>query len=234
MDRAQVVSKTISTFNSLRSKAAELFAEENIIGHSDLMIEEFFEAQFNPFVRDVHKAIMDVPANDYTIIAIEQWVKALARQAEQLESGNHKLEHAEAFYIHQKYIPVLANELNDAKLKLLEKLFSDESHQVSDEGSKLVEQKSNLKPAGVACFLAQLMNFGVVRTDIPTETLLSILAPVMGYSSEEIEGSLLFDKENHRFTAKANAQELEALAKVVRSMAARIENQLSVTLKQGE
>lgn len=232
MDRAQVVSQTIATFNSLRDQVAELFLESSIVSKSELMIEEYFEAKFNPFVRQVQAEIRSVPLNDYAVVSIDLWVKSLNIQIDELDGGSHNFKHAESVYIHRKYLPELVRVLNDIKLELLENLYKSEALDNSVRPVRTFDTHRPISSGGVSALVAQLINFGVIRQDIPPDAIAKVLAPLMGFSPQDILNTLVYDRENHRYTANASAQELAILTKLIKSISARIENQQSTKEKQ--
>jgi len=225
MDRAQVVSQTIATFNTLRDKATELFSEESILSRSELMIEEYFEAKFNPFLRKAKATIESIPLNDYTVVAIDSWIKNLKVSIDHLEGGTHSLRHAESVYIHQKYLPQLVNFLGNVKLEVLESIFKTHEEVSAPTPISTVKNHKGLAPGALSSLIAQLLNFGVFRNDLSPDMLARVLAPVLGCNAEDIANNLTYDKESHRFAGSGSAQELAALAKLMRSIAARIENQ---------
>jgi len=225
MDRAQVVSQTIATFNTLRDQVANLFSEESILSQSELMIEEYFEAKFNPFLRKAKVTIESIPLNDYTVVAIDLWLKNLKSSIDHLETGDHGLRHAESVYIHQKYLPRLISFLENVKLEILERIFKTQEHDSNPEVVSTNTNHKGLAPGALSSLIAQLLNFGVIRNDLSPDVLAKVLAPIVGCTTDDIALNLTYDRVNHRFTGNATTPELASLAKLMRSIAARIENQ---------
>lgn len=225
MDRAQVVSQTIATFNTLRDQVANLFSEESILSQSELMIEEYFEAKFNPFLRKAKVTVESIPLNDYTVVAIDLWLKNLKSTIDHLEIGDHGLRHAESVYIHQKYLPRLISFLENVKLEILESIFKTPDYDSDPEFVSTNTNHKGLAPGALSSLIAQLLNFGVIRNDLPPDVLAKVLAPIVGCTTDDIALNLTYDRVNHRFTGNATTPELASLAKLMRSIAARIENQ---------
>ncbi len=221
MSRAQIISKTIQSFNHLRSRTDELFAESTSNGKVEIMANELFESKLNPFLRELYKTVREIPLNDYTIIAIDSWIKQLNSK---IETTKNSLNDTGNFSL--KYMPSVIDSLNEVKLEVLELLLTEtENLEYTNKNQyrPLVSQ-SPLTPKGIAMLLVQLQNFGVIRPDIPFASISEVLAPFLGCEANEIEQHIYFDKENRRQSAKANNDDLVPLVKIMKSIIGRIEN----------
>lgn len=219
MSRAQIISQTIQSFNHLRSRTDELFTTN---GKAEIMANELFESKLNPFLRDLHKTIREIPLNDYTIIAIDSWIKQLNGKIETTKTNT-----ANTSNVTLKYMPSIINTLNEVKLEVLELLLT-ENENLEDSNKtqyRPINSKSPLTPKGVAMLLVQLQNFGVIRHDIPFSSIIEVLAPFLGCEASEIEQHIYFDKENRRQSAKVSRDDLSSLVKIMKSIIGRIENQ---------
>jgi hypothetical protein len=230
MERAKIVSQTISTFNELRAQANDVFSAQTILPHADMMIEEFFEAKLNPFIRSTKKRILLLPPNDYTIISIDSWIKALNKDLETLKNNPSEKEYAEVVYIQQKYIPMFADELKELKLEILEVLFKLEENQEQNMKNpvNISDGKAVISAGGVAFFIAQLYNFNAIRQDIPSSAVSKVIGPLMGSDPDQVDELLFFDRANHRMAGKSTNEDLANLGKLLRSIIARIENQIKL------
>lgn len=229
MERAQVISQTISTFNALQNQSSVLFSEANILNHAEIMIEEFFESGYNPFIRNLQSSIAGIPLNDYTVIALDSWLKTLTIQLERIKEGPSRTDYAEVVYIHQKYIPKLFDTLTDIKLELLEQLFTPEESPQDANSKKLgLSTETVLTPSSAAFLIAQLYNFGVIRQDVTPSVISQLLGPVLGCDANEMESAINFEKGSYRYIAQTNSEELIVLSKILRSITARVENQMKV------
>jgi hypothetical protein len=228
MDRSQIVSQTIRTFNELRSQAAEIFSEDSILDHTEVMIEEFFEAKFNPYLRKLMGVIVSLPVNDYTVIALDLWIKDIGNQISIIENGPRETDYPEVVYLKGKYLPKLVSSLAEIKLELLEQLFSTEDNTEHNENLRkpYLEQDTVLSANEAGFLLSQMINFRIIRTDISPSTASKVMGPLMGIDPCIIEKSIVFDKTNHRYTASISTDELILLSKVIKSILARIENQI--------
>ena len=120
MSRAQIISKTIQSFNHLRSRTDELFAESTSNGKVEIMANELFESKLNPFLRELYKTVREIPLNDYTIIAIDSWIKQLNSK---IETTKNSLNDTGNFTL--KYMPSVIDSLNEVKLEVLELLLTE-------------------------------------------------------------------------------------------------------------
>ena len=229
MDRAKIVSQTIAAFKLLRHQADEIFSEQSILSRSQVMIEEYFESKFNPFLRGLQSTIASIPQNDYTVIALDTWLKALSKQLDSIEGAPLETAYPEVIYIRQQYFPRLIDKLTDIKIELLERLFTPEENLPDDSVEKVirVDTETVLTPGSAAFLVAQLYNFKVINPEISPSTIAKIFGPMVGCDAQSIELAIAYDRTNHRFTAKANGEELVVLSKILRSISARVENRLS-------
>lgn len=229
MERAKIVSQTIAAFKQLRHQSDEIFSEESILSHTEVMIEEFFESKLNPFLRSLQLTIDNIPQNDYTVIALDSWLKALNKQLEITDGTPSETDYPEVIYIRQKYLPKLVDKLTDIKIELLEQLFTPEETLPNDSAEKviMVDTDTVLTSGSAAFLVAQLYNFKVINPEIPPSTIAKIFGPMVGCEPQSIEMAITYDKTNHRFTANANGDELVMLSKILRSISARVENRLS-------
>jgi len=149
MSRAQIINQTIQSFNSLRNQTDKLFLETNSNSEINIMANELFESKLNPFLRELYKTIRNIPLNDYTVIAIDSWIKELNCRIETIKSDADN-----ANGIPVKYLPKIIDTLNDIKLEILELLLSEHA---PSEGSNenqynSIESESPLSPQGLPCY----------------------------------------------------------------------------------
>lgn len=222
MSRAQIISKTIKTFNILRNQTDDLFLEAHGYGKAEIMGNELFESKLNPFLRELRKVVIDIPLNDYTVIAMDSWIKQLNAK---IEVAKSEINNTNSLII--EYIPHIIDTLNEVKLELLELLLSENDNLEGDNKSQYrpIDSKSPLTPKGVALLIVQLQNFGVIRHDIPSESITELMAPLFGFEPSEIGQHISYDKDNRRHFAKVDGDDLNSLVKIMKSIIGRIENQ---------
>jgi hypothetical protein len=224
MDRDKTVSAIISKFSELKKEFNELFSEERIIEKAELMIEEFFESKFNPFLQKLNKDITSLPLDDYTLIAIDLWTKDLNKKNIENEDLST---FAEVKYINQKYLPKLIDELKNLKLKILEDLFHNESSGSKNSQNILINYRKQVLSVNALAFLfTQLHNFNVIPNTSSLEESINLYCDLIGVPQEQIKEIVNQDNESMRLFANANVEELQVLSKILKSILSRTENQI--------
>jgi hypothetical protein len=224
MDRDKTVSAIIIKFSELKSEFNELFSEERIIEKADLMIEEFFESKFNPLINRMIKEITALPHDDYTLIAIDTWIKDLHKKHIANENLNA---FAEVRYIHEKYIPKLIVELKNIKLKILEDHFNTESPTAKSPHVLLKNYRKQALSANALAFLfSQLHNFNVIPNSDSLDGSIKLYCELVGIEYNNFFELLTLEDESLRLSASASVEELQILSKVLRSILSRTESQI--------
>ncbi|MFP4556878.1 MAG: hypothetical protein ACLFNU_08420 [Bacteroidales bacterium] len=228
MDRASIINRVINVFNKKQKQAEYIISAESIIPEAGIMIEEFFEAKFNPFLRELKREILELPLDDYSIIEIDTWIKSLSQNLDDIENGDIVKEFAELVYIKRKYIPKLIRHLKDIKLELIEKLFDINSGNIETSKESVIfdRELSGLSAGSTAELIAQLCNFNVITGDIGSEELADIFTSLTGCTASEIKNKLTYNGESHRYASNSSLEELIALRKVIKSIAARLDNDI--------
>jgi hypothetical protein len=231
MDRDKIVGNIISTFSRLRVDATKLFSEKSIIEKAEIMIEEFFELKFIPYIIRLKKEIISLPPDDYTIIAIDSWLKELNKSIIDLSTSNALEGYAEVRYIQQKYIPKLVETLKDTKLEILETHFSFNGQDKKQHQPFLTNSKTLLSQSAIAYMFTQLYNFNAISRDISIEEAIVLYCNLMGGNNDEVSGLILHDSESHRLTSKVTIEDLQLVSKLMKSILARTESDIQKTVK---
>ncbi|MFO8021906.1 MAG: hypothetical protein R6U65_05515 [Perlabentimonas sp.] len=236
MERAIIVNKIINVFNEKQKQAEYLFSAESIVPSAGVMIEEFFEAKLNPFLRDLKQEISGLPPDDYCIIEIDSWVKTLNQQLTSINEDDIGKEFAESVYIKRKYIPKLITYLKDIKLELIEKLFDIPTDNVKTSNETVIINKVNsiLSAGSIAELVAQLCNFNVISGDVEPDDLSEVFARLTGCSAPEIRRRLKYNSKNHRLETEISLEEMLALRKVIKSISARLENDIQIKSNEAD
>ena len=229
MDRANSLSKIISTFDKLITEGKNLFAPESILPNTSILIEEFFERSYNPYLKQAKGAIAELPIDDYIPISIDKWIKSLRNDLETSEY-NQPEEFAEVFYIKQKYIPLLIEEIQNIKLEVLEKLYLAEITSGKAVKSEMAEPRISAQEA--ALIISNLSNFGFFRQGVNFHEMLSIISPLVGISNYELEKIITKNRTTSRLEVEASVQEYEKAAKIFRAIAGRLENDAMIKRKK--
>lgn len=229
MDRANSLSKIIGTFDKLITEGKRLFASESILPNTSILIEEFFERSYNPYLKQAKRAIAELPIDDYIPISINKWIKSLRNDLETSEY-NQPEEFAEVFYIKQKYIPLLIEEIQNIKLEVLEKLYLAEITTDKEVKSEIAEPRISAQES--ALIISNLSNFGFFRQDVNLPEMLRIISPLVGISNYELEKNITINSTTSRMEVEASVKEYESVAKMLRAMAARLENDAMLKRKK--
>ncbi|MBC7125737.1 MAG: hypothetical protein H5T24_08915, partial [Bacteroidales bacterium] len=123
MERAKAIGQIIAVIKQLKKETDELFAPENIINHSELLIEEYFQQLFNPFLKKVKADIRSLPLDEYLPIELDSWIRILKMKLVAIERGEHTEKYAEVLYIKQRFYPELIDVLKELQLEALEAEF---------------------------------------------------------------------------------------------------------------
>lgn len=226
MERSKVLSKIILVIKQLKKEVHEVFRDENIITHSDLLIEEYFDQKFTPLVRNIVDKIRSLPQNEYLAIELEAWVKVIRARLNEFEQGVHSEKYAEVLYIKRHYYPKLIKVLNELKLEVLENEFDART----DKPDFRVDSGPNtliISDEVVAALVALLYNFNLISAQNTLEDICRQFAGLTGFSAKDIYNRLSVEQQSGRLNAEISRNELEILAKLLKSMLSRTEYVLS-------
>lgn len=224
MERAKVIGQIIAVIKQLKKETDELFAPENIINHSELLIEEYFQQLFNPFLNKVKADIRALPLDEYLPIEIDSWIRILRLKLVAIERGQHNEKYAEVLYIKQRFYPELINVLKELQLEVLETEFDARVDREQLAKPLLGPNTIVLSLESVALLIAMLYNFNIISGAIPIDDICKNFAAMTGYKAEDIKALLRFDEGNGRLTTIVKAYDMDVLLKLLKSMCARIEN----------
>lgn len=226
MDRTKLVQRIIICIKQLKEEADELFKPDNIISHSDLMIEEYFLQKFNPYLDKVKHDIKELPPDEYLAIELDVWIKMLDSKLKIIKSDSYFEKYAEVLYIKQTFYPKLMDFLRELKLEVLENEFDARTDVSVNLRSSKIEFGPNtlvVSPSVVAALVSLLYNFNVLSPNQDMEQLHRVIAQITGFNREQIAGLLEMDINSGRLKAKVSTDDLKFLSKLLRSMAARTE-----------
>jgi len=224
MERARVIGQIIAVIKQLKKETDALFAPENIINHSELLIEEYFQQLFNPFIKKVKSAIRSLPPDEYLPIEIDSWIRVLMLKLAYIERGQHEEKYAEVLYIKQRFYPELIEVLKELQLEALESEFDarvDNEHLVK---SQLGPNTIVLSLESVALLIAMLYNFNIISGVVPIDEICRSFAAMTGYNAGDLKQLLRFDENSGRLTSIVKANDMDVLLKLLKSIGARIEN----------
>lgn len=225
MDRAKILNQVINQIKQLREEGNHLFSNEIIVPKAEYMIEEFFEAKFNPFLEKVSLQIHSLPHDEYIIVSIDTWIKDLNDQIKRIENSIPEDEYAEVLYIRQKYIPILIDKLSDIKLDLLEHEFNAHDEDIKKQWpSKAIEDDSILQPDGIALVASLLYNHRIMKSSLSIDDICDHFSKLSGYPSSQIKKYIGFDDTHARLVVKPNTDDLLRLQKVIKAMGVRVDS----------
>ncbi|MGD9978662.1 MAG: hypothetical protein AB7S54_12105 [Bacteroidales bacterium] len=224
MERARVIGQIIAVIKQLKKETDALFAPENIINHSELLMEEYFQQLFNPFIKKVKSSIRSLPPDEYLPIEIDSWIRVLMLKLAAIERGQHDDKYAEVLYIKQRFYPELIEVLKELQLEALESEFDarvDNEHLVK---SQLGPNTIVLSLESVALLIAMLYNFNIISGAVPIDEICKSFAAMTGYNADDLKQLLRFDENSGRLTSIVKANDMDVLLKLLKSIGARIEN----------
>ncbi len=224
MERARVIGQIIAVIKQLKKETNALFAPENIINHSELLMEEYFQQLFNPFIKKVKSFIRSLPPDEYLPIEIDSWIRVLMLKLAAIERGQHDDKYAEVLYIKQRFYPELIEVLKELQLEALESEFDarvDNEHLVK---SQLGPNTIVLSLESVALLIAMLYNFNIISGAVPIDEICRSFAAMTGYNAGDLKQLLRFDENSGRLTSIVKANDMDVLLKLLKSIGARIEN----------
>ena len=224
MERARVIGQIIAVIKQLKKETNALFAPENILNHSELLIEEYFQQLFNPFIKKVKSSIRSLPPDEYLPIEIDSWIRVLMLKLAAIERGQHDDKYAEVLYIKQRFYPELIEVLKELQLEALESEFDarvDNEHLVK---SQLGPNTIVLSLESVALLIAMLYNFNIISGAVPIDEICKSFAAMTGYNADDLKQLLRFDENSGRLTSIVKANDMDVLLKLLKSIGARIEN----------
>ncbi len=224
MERARVIGQIIAVIKQLKKETNALFAPENILNHSELLMEEYFQQLFNPFIKKVKSSIRSLPPDEYLPIEIDSWIRVLMLKLAAIERGQHDDKYAEVLYIKQRFYPELIEVLKELQLEALESEFDarvDNEHLVK---SQLGPNTIVLSLESVALLIAMLYNFNIISGAVPIDEICKSFAAMTGYNADDLKQLLRFDENSGRLTSIVKANDMDVLLKLLKSIGARIEN----------
>ncbi|HBI80856.1 MAG TPA: hypothetical protein DDY04_02660 [Bacteroidales bacterium] len=224
MERARVIGQIIAVIKQLKKETNALFAPENILNHSELLMEEYFQQLFNPFIKKVKSSIRSLPPDEYLPIEIDSWIRVLMLKLAAIERGQHDDKYAEVLYIKQRFYPELIEVLKELQLEALESEFDarvDNEHLVK---SQLGPNTIVLSLESVALLIAMLYNFNIISGAVPIDEICRSFAAMTGYNAGDLKQLLRFDENSGRLTSIVKANDMDVLLKLLKSIGARIEN----------
>jgi len=224
MERARVIGQIIAVIKQLKKETNALFAPENILNHSELLMEEYFQQLFNPFIKKVKSSIRSLPPDEYLPIEIDSWIRVLMLKLAAIERGQHDDKYAEVLYIKQRFYPELIEVLKELQLEALESEFDarvDNEHLVK---SQLGPNTIVLSLESVALLIAMLYNFNIISGAVPIDEICKSFAAMTGYNAGDLKQLLRFDENSGRLTSIVKANDMDVLLKLLKSIGARIEN----------
>jgi|GEM_PF-650189 len=224
MERAKVIGQIIAVIKQLKKETDELFAPENIINHSELLIEEYFQQRFNPFIKKVKADIRSLPSDEYLPIEIDSWVRILKMKLAAIERGQHDEKYAEVLYIKQRFYPELIEALKELQLEALEAEFDARVDRENLAKLQLGPNTIVLSLESVALLIAMLFNFNIISGAVPIDDICKSFAAMTGYNANDLRQLLRFDEENGRLTSIVKADDMDVLLKLLKSIGSRIEN----------
>ncbi len=230
MERTKLVRQIILCVKELKEEANALFASENIIPNSDLMIEEFFMQKFTPYILRVKNAVKGLPSDEYMAIELDAWLKVLRGKCSALQSSDYTEEYAEVLYIKQQFYPKLMDVISDLKLEVLEGEFdarTDSSIAWTDSKIELGPNTLVVTPSVISALVSLLYNFNILQQNQSIQSICAAFASVTGYSGADLEQYLNAETQSGRLVAKIDTDDLRILHKLLRSMTARTEYVLS-------
>ncbi len=223
-ERAKVIGQIIAVIKQLRKEADTLFSDAVILEKTDILIEEYFQQRFIPFLETVRTQVRLLPLDDYLPIELDAWIKLIELKLKAFEQGTHKEKFAEVLYIKQRFYPELIQVLKELQLEVLEAEFDA---RVDGEQSF----KPNLGPntivishESVALLIAMLYNFNLISGTTSIDKICQSFAEMTGYKVNDIRRILKFDESSGRLTTVVRAADMDVLLKLLRSMVARIES----------
>ncbi|HOU75053.1 MAG TPA: hypothetical protein PLW22_09890 [Tenuifilum sp.] len=224
MERAKAIGQIIAVIKQLKKETDELFAPENIINHSELLIEEYFQQLFNPFLKKVKADIRSLPLDEYLPIELDSWIRILKMKLVAIERGEHTEKYAEVLYIKQRFYPELIDVLKELQLEALEAEFDARVDREQLSKPILGPNTIVLSIESVAMLITMLYNFNIISGAVPIDDICRSFAAMTGYNAGELKQLLRFDEENGRLTSIVKAEDMDVLLKLLRSIVARIEN----------
>jgi len=228
MDRAVILNQLIIGIKNIREEGSKIFSSEFIIPNAELMIEEYFEAKFNPYLDKIPKQIRALPEDEYIIVLLDTWIKNLQDELNHVIENVIIDEYAEVLYIKQKYLPIMIERLLDIKLEMLEREFRVQSQESPNITKAFAfSNEIALKPDGMAVLASLLYNHRIVKSSNSIDDLCIYLANLSGYQDYDIKKHLKFDSVNARLKADASLDELERILKIIKVMGVRIETSIA-------
>lgn len=224
MERARVVGQIIAVIKQLRKEADELFTSDNIVEHSELLIEEFFLQKFNPFLARVKERVRALPLDDYLPVELDSWVRLINIKLSAIDRGQHDERYAEVLYIKRRFYPELVEVLKELQLEVLEAEFDARVDKQTENKTFIGPNTFVLSHESVALLIAMLYNFNLISGAVSVDEICRYFSAMTGYDAADIKKMLCFDEESGRLKTTAKAADMDVLLKLLKSICARIEN----------
>ncbi len=224
MERARAIGQIIAVIKQLRKEAEELFNSDNIVEHSELLIEEFFLQKFNPFLARVKEQVSALPLDDYLPVELDSWIRLINIKLSAIERGQHDERYAEVLYIKQRFYPELVEVLKELQLEVLEAEFDARVDNQTESKTSIGPNTIVLSHESVALLIAMLYNFNLISGTVSIDEICRSFSVMTGYDAAEIKKMLRFDEESGRLKTIVKAEDMDVLLKLLKSICARIEN----------
>lgn len=224
MERARAIGQIIAVIKQLRKEAEELFTSDNIVEHSELLIEEFFLQKFNPFLARVKEQVRALPLDDYLPVELDSWIRLINIKLSAIERGQHDERYAEVLYIKQRFYPELVEVLKELQLEVLEAEFDARVDKQTESKTSIGPNTIVLSHESVALLIAMLYNFNLISGTVSVDEICRSFSVMTGYDAAEIKKMLRFDEESGRLKTIVKAEDMDVLLKLLKSICARIEN----------
>lgn len=224
MERARAIGQIIAVIKQLRKEADELFTSDNIVEHSELLIEEFFQQKFNPFLAHVKEQVRALPLDDYLPVELDSWIRLINIKLSAIERGQHDERYAEVLYIKQRFYPELVEVLKELQLEVLEAEFDARVDKQTESKTSIGPNTIVLSHESVALLIAMLYNFNLISGTVSIDEICRSFSVMTGYDAADIKKMLRFDEESGRLKTIVKAEDMDVLLKLLKSICARIEN----------
>lgn len=227
MERAAILNQIINEIKVLREEGIQLFSREYIVPNAEYMIEEYFEGKLNPYLEKITKQLRNLPPDEYTIVALDTWLKNLQDQLNRIEESVIIDEFAEVLYIRQKFLPVLVDKIQDLKLELLEREFNVQDLEIKSKWKTTnLSDELSLSPEGISVIISLLYNQRIIKSG-NIDAITALFSELTGYNKTEIQKQLEFDKSSARLKAGASLDELDRIVKFIQVMKVRVETMIA-------
>ncbi|QKG80126.1 hypothetical protein [Tenuifilum thalassicum] len=224
MERAKKIGQIIAVIKQLRKETDELFTPDNIINQSDILIEEFFLQKLNPLIARIREQVRRLPVDEYLPIEIDSWIRLINLKLQAIESGNLQEKYAEVLYIKKRFYPEVVNALKELQLEVLEAEF--EARVDSDSALKPTPAANTIviSHESLSLLISMLYNFNIIGGNVSVEEICRCFSMMTGYDANQLMNQLKFDESSGRLLSTVNANDMDVLIRLLKSIISRIEN----------